>query len=258
MIFFMIKKAFFDMWDNFLPIVLINLGFILVAALPIVLPPAVYPLHPAFGFIALFAGIIVFFLYTGTVSMITADIADYKKPEMKDVPKYFKETWKSSLVLGVIMSFLGFILSIAFPVYLNMGNMIGLLALVFLFWATVIWLLSSMYYFPIRARLDTRIPKIIKKCFILFFDNTLFSLALAITVLAAFILSALTAFLLPGIGTILLLLQVAAKLRIYKYDYLEENPEANRRKIPWDALLIDDKQRVGKRTLRGMIFPWKE
>jgi hypothetical protein len=79
-----------------------------------------------------------------------------------------------------------------------------------------------------------------------------------LVVVASFILSAFTAFLLPGLGSIVLLLQVATKLRIYKYDYLEENPEANRRKIPWDAILIDDKQRVGKRTLRGMIFPWKE
>jgi len=254
----MIKKAFFDMWDNFLPIVLINLGFILVVSLPIVLPPAVYPIHPVFGYAALFLGIIIFFIYTGTVSMITSDIADYKRPEFKDVPKYFNETWKSSFALGIIMSFLGFILSIAFPVYLNMGNMIGLLALVFLFWATVIWLLSSLYYFPIRSRLDTRIKKIIKKCFIIFFDNTLFTLGLTLVVIATFILSAFTAFLLPGLGAIILLLQVATKLRIYKYDYLEENPEANRRKIPWDALLIDDKQKVGKRTFRGMIFPWKE
>ena len=48
------------------------------------------------------------------------------------------------------------------------------------------------------------------------------------------------------------------KLRLYKYDYLEENPDAKRNDIPWDALLIDERERVGKRTLRGMIFPWKE
>jgi hypothetical protein len=39
---------------------------------------------------------------------------------------------------------------------------------------------------------------------------------------------------------------------------LEENPDANRRKIPWDALLIDEKDRVGSRSIRGMIFPWKD
>jgi hypothetical protein len=44
---------------------------------------------------------------------------------------------------------------------------------------------------------------------------------------------------------------------MYKYDYLEKNP-GDRRRIPWDALLVEDRERVGKRTLKGMIFPWKE
>ena len=63
---------------------------------------------------------------------------------------------------------------------------------------------------------------------------------------------------LPGISAVVLWISVGLKLRLYKYDYLEKNPEANRKKIPWDALLVADKDRVGKRTLRGMIFPWKE
>jgi len=52
--------------------------------------------------------------------------------------------------------------------------------------------------------------------------------------------------------------QAALKLRLKKYDYLEENPEANRKQIPWDALLIDERNKVGPRTFKGMIFPWKD
>jgi hypothetical protein len=29
-------------------------------------------------------------------------------------------------------------------------------------------------------------------------------------------------------------------------------------RVPWDALLAEDREQVGVRTLRGMIFPWKE
>jgi hypothetical protein len=43
-----------------------------------------------------------------------------------------------------------------------------------------------------------------------------------------------------------------------KYDYLEENPRADRKHIPWETLLREERERVGKRTLKGMIFPWKE
>ena len=70
--------------------------------------------------------------------------------------------------------------------------------------------------------------------------------------------SIFTAFLFPGFGGLLVWHQAAMRLRLYKYDYLEENPGANRKKIPWDGLLVEEKEKVGKRTLRGMIFPWKE
>ena len=63
---------------------------------------------------------------------------------------------------------------------------------------------------------------------------------------------------LPGLTTVLLWANVGLKLRLIKYDYIESHPDANRKQIPWDALLVDEKERVGKRTLKGMIFPWKE
>jgi len=93
--------------------------------------------------------------------------------------------------------------------------------------------------------------------FLLLLDNPLFTVGLLIGSLVVFVLSAFTAFLLPGLATILLWWNVALKLRLYKYDHLEKHPD-DRRHIPWDGLLAEDRDRVGKRTLKGMIFPWKE
>jgi hypothetical protein len=67
-----------------------------------------------------------------------------------------------------------------------------------------------------------------------------------------------TALLIPGITVVLLAHQVALKLRLYKYDYLEANTEVNRKNIPWAELLYDEKEKIGTRTIKGMIFPWKE
>jgi uncharacterized membrane protein YesL len=255
---FMLKKAFFDMWDNFLPIIIMNLGFILLLVVPILLPSVFIEFSVGLSLIPLLIGILLLFVYSGAVSLMIRDMTDYKSLSFSDFVKYLKETWKSSLVLGLIYSLHIFVLSIAFPVYAGMGNLLGLAALVFLFWASVIWLLSSQFFFPIRARLDASIKKIIKKCFIVFFDNTIFSLISGLGVVGIIILSGFTAFLIPGFAGALLFIHVGFKLRLYKYDYLEENPDADRKKIPWDALLVEDKDRVGKRTLRGMIFPWKE
>jgi hypothetical protein len=41
-----------------------------------------------------------------------------------------------------------------------------------------------------------------------------------------------------------------------KYDYLEEHGQA--KSIPWEELLEDEEDKMGRRSLRGMIFPWKD
>jgi hypothetical protein len=72
------------------------------------------------------------------------------------------------------------------------------------------------------------------------------------------LLSILLAFLFPGPAGVILYLDEALRLRLLKYNWLEENPQANRRKIPWDALLIEERERTGTRTFRNFIFPWKD
>jgi hypothetical protein len=54
----------------------------------------------------------------------------------------------------------------------------------------------------------------------------------------------------------------ALRLRLYKYDYLEAHPEIKtakeRRIIPWDELIQEDKDALGPRSFKSFIFPWKE
>jgi len=258
MLLFMIKKAFFDMWDNFLAIILLNIGFVALLSIPLLVPYSLAPVSTPLSVLALIAGVLLLFVYAGAASLVTRDISDYKSAEFGSFVSYLRETWIVSLVLGAIYLLHVFVLSVALPVYSSMGNLLGLAALIFLFWASVIWLLSSQFFFPIRARLDRKIPKILRKCFIVFFDNTGFSIFAGIGAAVTLVISVFTAFLLPGFGGILLWLNVGFKLRLLKYDYLEATPDANRKHIPWDALLVSEREKVGTRSLRGMIFPWKE
>jgi uncharacterized membrane protein YesL len=193
----------------------------------------------------------------GAASRMTGDIADYKQPGFADFWQHVKESWTNSLLGAVLLLVYLVVASIAFPFYAGKG-VVGWLALGLLFWVTVAALLAAQYFFPIQSRLDRKFRKIVRKSFLLLFDNTIFTFGLLFVALVILTISAFTAFLLPGIATIFLWWNVGLKLRLYKYDWLEQNPGANRRKVPWDALLIDDRERVGKRTLKGMIFPWKE
>lgn len=255
---FLIKKSFFDMWDNFIGSVLINFGFVLLMAIPFALPFTMADTLPVLTLVVLGVGIVLLFLYAGAASMAARDVAEYEGLEWKKLWSYFKETWVTSLIFGVINVVMVFLLSIAFPIYTGMGNIFGMAAAAVLFWAYVVWLLAAQFFFPVRAQLDTSFGKILKKCFILFFDNTAYAIGSFIVMVFLAVVSVLTAFLIPGLMGVLIWMQDGIKLRLYKYDYLEDNPEASRRTIPWDALLVEDREKVGKRSFKGMIFPWKE
>jgi hypothetical protein len=253
---FLVKKAFFDMWDNMFRIIIMNLGYILV--LGIFWLAIEIASITALSIAVVFIGIAVLAVYTGAVSRMCSEIADYKQPGFADFWSYVRESLASSLLLALVVLIYVFVVSVAFRFYGGMQSLVGPLAVALLFWVTLAWVFASQYFFPIQSRLDRKFRKIFRKTFLVFFDNPGFSLGLFLVALIIFVGSVLTALLLPGIASILLWWNVAFKLRMYKYDWLEKNPGENRRRIPWDALLIDDRERVGKRTLRGLIFPWKE
>lgn len=257
MIGFLIKKAFFDFWDNLLRVVIINIGFVVLMGFGVWVP---YFLRNNFipAFIAFFILFTAFHVYIGAASMYLKRVVDYETPTFKDFLSYFQEIWKSGLVLSFISTAQVILIVIGFPFYLSIGGMLGIGALSVLFWASLAWWLASQYFFGIRARLDTKLKKVFKKSFIIFIDNTGFTVFLGLATVVVFLLSVITAFLLPGFAGIIIWHQAAFKLRLYKYDYVEENPSANRKNIPWDKLIKVDRERVGKRTLKGMIFPWKE
>jgi len=130
---------------------------------------------------------------------------------------------------------------------------------VVVFWVTVVLALAMFYYYPLAIQMPEDKPfKSLKKGLMLVADNLWFSLFFAIYHIVNLIFTVIFATIMPGVAGIQLSRQVAVKLLIYKYDYLEGNPDANRKKIPWDTLLFDEQEKVGTRTLRGMIFPWKE
>jgi hypothetical protein len=253
---FLIKKTFFDMWDNLIRIVILNLVLVAVLAVLVYFPLLAKNSPPLF-YLSIGVATILLSIYAGVASWMMSRIADYQKPEMAELPGVLKATWPTSLLFAAMNLLLVFLFGVAFPVYGRIKSFLGPLASSFLFWVLIFWVLAAQYYFPIQSRLDRRFLLVLKKMFLLFLDNPLFTLGLFIGSLLITVLSVFTALLLPGITTVLLWLNVALKLRLYKYDYLEKHP-GERRSIPWDALLAEDRERVGKRTLKGMIFPWKE
>lgn len=258
MIGFLLKKNFFDAWDNLFRLALVNIGFIASAAIPILLPSVLAPVSPIIALAVMVAGILWCFIYLSAAALCLKTVSDYGGFGFADFFRAVKEAWPTGLILGAIIGLLGLFGYTALPFYFSMKSPIGIFAAALVFWSLVIAAFALQFYLPIRARLDRDPRKILKKCFIIFFDNPGLSLFAALHNIVLLALSFLLAFLIPGPAAMLLFLDQALRLRLMKYDYLEAHPEADRKKIPWDDLLVEEREKTGSRSLRSFIFPWKD
>jgi hypothetical protein len=207
---------------------------------------------------ALLVGSLWCFVYLSAAALSLKTISDYGNFGFADFLANLKTAWPAGLVLGAF-AFLAIILcTTVIPFYLSMKSMMGLMLAAIVFWTLVTAVLALQFFFAIRSRLDARLVGAVKKCFIIFFDNPMFCIFSLIHNTFVLILSLFVAFLFPGPAGILLFLDEGLRLRLMKYDWLELNPEANRRKIPWDAILIEEQEKTGTRSLKNFIFPWKD
>jgi hypothetical protein len=260
MIGFLIKKTFFDLWDNLFKVALLNLGFIASLAIPVFIPELLIAVPPL-SMVARFIGILWCGVYLAAAAMAIRRISDYGSFGFGDILQGLKDTWPVGIAMGVAAFIVWPLAPMIILFYYSMKSMVGLLLAAVIFWTMAVGIVSLQFFFPIRARLDVKLLKIFKKCFILFFDNPAFCIFSFIHNLVILAISGFLAFLFPGPAGVLLFLDEALRLRLLKYDWIEANASATpkeRRKIPWDALLIDERERTGTRSLKSFIFPWKD
>jgi len=256
MFLFCIKKTFFNMWDNMLDIFLMNVVMILlVCSLGLLLGMA-YPV-PYLFFICLFSGFLLLNFYLGAVSRYTMDISDHAKGGIKIFLQYLISSWKQSIVSSVIMFLLLELAVDIIPYYFSSESIVSLIIMLLLFQVWIIIFLSGLFYLPVSFRLTSKIRKSIQASILLLFENRGFTFYMLFGIIIILFISLLFLFLLFGPATIMLWINVCVKLRLYKYDYLEKHPLANKKKIPWPELISKDEELIGERTLRGLIFPWK-
>jgi hypothetical protein len=259
MIGFLIKKTFFDLWDNMFKVVLINVGFIaslMVLFIPLFLPSLLEKsLFLAFGVFCI--GLLWCSVYLAAAAFSLRSLSDYRSFGFGDFFRNLKAAFSTGFVLAAFMLLLWFLVTVVIQFYLNIQSIFGLILAAMIFWLMVLGILAFQLFFAVRVRLDGRVLVSIKKCFLIFFDNPLFCVFSFIHNMIILALSVFTALLFPGPAGVLLYLDEALRLRLLKYDWLEANPDGDRRKIPWDVLLLKDREKTGTRSLKSFIFPWK-
>ena len=266
MVGFLLRKSFYDLWDNLFKIVALNLGFYACIAMPVFLPrlAALFTDSPAPQIALSVIGIFACSIYLAAAAFAVKPVSDYENFSFQDFLKAFKTAWPAGMMMGIFTAVLFIIAAVIIPFYLNMEPpMIGFALAAIIFWTAFFGLLSFQFYFIVITRLGGKttfadLKKALKKCILIAVDNTGFSFFLLIHNFITLILSAFLAFMFPGPVGVILYLDEALRLRLLKYDWLEANPGADRRKIPCDALLIEEREKTGTRTFKNFIFPWKD
>ncbi|QEJ93830.1 hypothetical protein [Treponema phagedenis] len=261
MIGFFLKKNFLDGWDNFLSIIILNLIFIFLCFGGFFL--AHLTLFNTYLSIAvLFLMIVCISVFSLAVSMMQAKVANYKSFSSSDFFSAIKETWMHGVLFALVQLLIFFLLLTALPYYFSLQNFLGTVFGITVLWIFIIVELSLLWFLPLRAQLEKNFIKCIKKCFIIFFDNSGFTLFMFAYTIFLIALTPVFAFLAPNLSGIILAWNNAFKLRLYKYDWIEANPDIPiqkaRKQIPWDELLEDDIETVGNRSFKNLIFPWKD
>ena len=254
---FYIKKAFFDGWDNFIQMVLQNIIYI-VFFLLIVGSIVVFGDNLVFFLPVAIAIMFLFCLSMGGTSSVVYNWSQYKsetwRPFMKGVGRNIRHSMLFFLCIMVL--FLLFFLVI--PFYLSFNNILGTVFGVMMVWLAIFLLLVLPYYFPLMNLLPGDGPfKTLKKCFIVAGDNLGYTILLLLHNILDIVLTVVTKGLLPGWCGLMLGGQDMMKLLMKKYDWIEENPGKNRKEMDWSEILYDEKETLGPRSLKNMIFPWK-
>jgi len=272
---FLLKKNFADIWDNLFHLIIVNLFFLALCALAVLgfftlgHLPVNDGLKSLLMILYLFfssAFIHVFFFAEGKNA---ERISNYEGSKLSLFFSSIVSSIKDGALYGCVVALLICIAFITMPYYFRMwipadgskGSFLGLLFMALVFWLEVLALLSLQWFMAIRNVLHNNFKKCLKKSVIIFFDNPWLSIGIVFLNLFELLITVFTLGLIPGISGMTVTVTNAFRLRMYKYDWYEVNPgmtKEQRRDIPWDELLANEKQALGPRTLKSYFLPWKD
>ena len=267
---FIIKKSFYDGWDNLYQIVVSNMVCMFAAlGLSVLLRFAIV----SQSFLIIAAAVIVFSIILSILVFAfgesAASIANFEGTRIADYFINIPSVLKDAVLFGLLCSGIGLISFIGVTYYWGetfMGQfpMLGIFLGAVIIWVDLFIILALQWFLPIRSLMKNNFRKCLKKSFLILLDNTGFSILMFLHNIVCAVISVFCIGFVPSFSGISISMTNALRLRLYKYDYLEEHPEltgpgAKRKpKIPWEELIYDDRETFGTRKLKNLFFPWRE
>lgn len=269
---FLLKKNFVDVWDNIFHVIITN------AITTAVILFAIFILPWSASFLNVPEGTASSAMWAAMVLLqsILISIVVFAESEnaaqavscggtkfssfFKGIPNVLSHAVAAGIFFGAVYMVIRISLPFYFAMFTDKGNFVFLALAAFLFWFLVVTALALQYLLPIYALMHNSFFKSLKKCYIIFFDNAAFSIGLGILNLINAALTLVTFGLAPGITGISITSTNALKLRLYKYDWLEVNPDLTKQEqkdVPWDELLKKDNEMLGPHPIKSALMPWK-
>lgn len=254
---FYIKKAFFDGWDNFLQLVIHNIIYLVLVLLEVA------SLSYLGENLALLLGasaviLLLFAICQGGTASVVYNWSDYKSETWKVFIKGIGRNIGHSLFFFMLMLLEFIVLTLIIPFYLSFESVIGIILAVVMVWLFIFLVLTMPFYFPLMNLLPGDGPlKTFKKCFIIVGDNLGYTLLLLLHSVVDIVFTVLLMGLLPGWTGLMLGAQDMMKLIMKKYDWLDDNPGKTKKDLDWSEILYEEKENLGPRSFKNMIFPWK-
>lgn len=261
---FILKKSFCDGWDNLITLIFTNLVFLFTGIGLLLLNGLTARAESQLlVLLVLVFSVVVLSILAFAYCDTAAHIANFDGIHFLDYFKAIPSALKDGALFGVMNTAVILISSYSIRYYIvDSQSMFGFALGCLIFWVDVFYLLAMQWFIPIRALMKNNFLKCLKKSFIILFDNTGFTIAIALYNLIMLALSVVCLGFFPSFAGIIIADTNALRILLYKYDYLEEHPEfttkKQRRQIPWDDLLAEDRDLLGPRKLRSFLFPWKD
>ncbi len=172
--------------------------------------------------------------------------------ERQSIRNILKMHIRAGIVFGIYNALIVLLSFISFQFYASINQFYTPIAIGLLMFAFFLYLLGFVHMFSIHCLQKNIIRKTLKKSFLLAFDNPIYTISVLIFAGILLLLSTLTAFLFPGVAGTAYFLCCATKLRLLKYEGDEPNIKPD-----WNVLLKKEREILGTRSLKNLIFPWK-
>ena len=242
----LLKKSFFDGWDNILFLCLSNIVFAACVAAVAVTGKTV----------VLLVSVLVFSFHLLGVNGAAFNFVRCKGGWAEGYAKAIRKAGHLA-VFYVAMILCAYIVLYVAPMYMSFGDLVWYTLGVFMFSCGIILFLVMIYYFPLCLALENDGPfKTLKKCFIVFFDNFKFSVYLWLKNICDLTLSVFTVLLMPGFSGLCISTNTAVYFMMLRYDYMEEK-KVGKHNVSADMYLSSLSEQYSERNLHTLFFPWK-